>query len=111
MLAAHQHAEARGKEAIEERAKQRQPECAQPADERADDAAPRLSRLRLQRAAEIGADVVDKRRRMPELLRLVHELDPAAIYTVTDVKSCHGEDVHALDAGATRGFALRFKRK
>lgn len=55
--------------------------------------------------------VVDKRRRMPELLRLVHELDPAAIYTVTDVKSCHGEDVHALDAGAGRSMALRFKRK
>lgn len=55
--------------------------------------------------------VVDRRRRMPALLRLVHELDPAAIYTVTDVKSCHGEDVHALDAGAGRGMALRFKRK
>lgn len=55
--------------------------------------------------------VVDKRRRMPELLRLVHELDPAAIYTITDVKSCHGEDVHALDAGAGQGMALRFKRK
>ncbi|TDR41291.1 uncharacterized protein YebE (UPF0316 family) [Tahibacter aquaticus] len=55
--------------------------------------------------------VVDKRRRMPELLRLVHELDPAAIYTVTDVKSCHGEDVHALDAAAGPGLALRFKRK
>lgn len=55
--------------------------------------------------------VVDKRRRMPELLRLVHEIDPAAIYTITDVKSCHGEDVHALDAGAGQGMALRFKRK
>jgi uncharacterized protein YebE (UPF0316 family) len=55
--------------------------------------------------------VVDRRRRMPELLRLVHELDPAAIYTVTDVKSCHGEDVHPLDAGGSRGLALRFKRK
>lgn len=55
--------------------------------------------------------VVDKRRRMPELLRLVHELDPAAIYSVTDVKSCHGEDVHALDAGTGQGMALRFKRK
>ncbi|HSX60588.1 MAG TPA: DUF5698 domain-containing protein [Tahibacter sp.] len=55
--------------------------------------------------------VVDKRRRMPELLRLVHELDPAAIYTVTDVKSCHGEDEHPLDAGAGQGMALRFKRK
>lgn len=55
--------------------------------------------------------VVDKRRRMPELLRLVHELDPAAIYTITDVKSCHGEDVHALDAGAGQGLALRSKRK
>jgi uncharacterized protein YebE (UPF0316 family) len=55
--------------------------------------------------------VVDKRRRMPELLRLVHELDPAAIYTVTDVKSCHGEDEHPLDTGAGQGMALRFKRK
>ncbi|MBL8300436.1 MAG: DUF2179 domain-containing protein [Rhodanobacteraceae bacterium] len=55
--------------------------------------------------------VVDKRRRMPELLRLVHELDPDAIYTVTDVKSCHGEDVHALDASTGQAMALRFKRK
>jgi uncharacterized protein YebE (UPF0316 family) len=55
--------------------------------------------------------VVDKRRRMPELLRLVHEVDPDAIYTVTDVKTCHGEDVHALDGSAGPGLALRSKRK
>ena len=56
--------------------------------------------------------VVDKRRRMPALLKLVHQLDPAAIYTVSDVKSCHGEDEHPLDAmQAERSLALRFKRK
>ncbi len=56
--------------------------------------------------------VVDKRRRIPELLRLVHELDPKAIYTITDVKTCHGEDEHVIDADALDyGRALRSKRK
>ncbi|UXI68525.1 DUF2179 domain-containing protein [Tahibacter amnicola] len=55
--------------------------------------------------------VVDRRRRMPELLRLVHELDPDAIYTVTDVKNCHGEDEHALDGHGPGMASLRNKRK
>lgn len=55
--------------------------------------------------------VVDKRRRMPELLRIVHEINPDAIYTVTDVKSCHGEDQHAFDLPANAGLTMRSKRK
>ena len=48
-----------------------------------------------------------RRRRVPGLVRLVTELEPSAIYTIADVKTCHGEE--PIDGG--KGFALRFKRK
>lgn len=52
--------------------------------------------------------VVARRRRVPDLIRRVTELEPSAIYTIADVKTCHGEEP---GGEATTGFALRFKRK
>ncbi len=55
--------------------------------------------------------VVAGRRQMPELLRRVHELDPDALYTITDVKTCHGEDGAIAATAADSALALGFKRK
>jgi uncharacterized membrane-anchored protein YitT (DUF2179 family) len=55
--------------------------------------------------------VVAGRRQMPELLRRVHELDPDALYTITDVKTCHGEDGAIASTAAGSALALGFKRK
>lgn len=55
--------------------------------------------------------VVAGRRQMPELLRRVHELDPEALYTITDVKGCHGEDGAIAATAAGSALALGFKRK
>ena len=51
--------------------------------------------------------VVAGRRRVPGLVKLVTQLEPTAIYTIADVKTCHGEE--PTETG--RGIALRFKRK
>lgn len=53
--------------------------------------------------------VVARRRRVPELVRRVTALEPSAIYTIADVKTCHGEEPGGETS--TQGFALRFKRK
>jgi uncharacterized protein YebE (UPF0316 family) len=55
--------------------------------------------------------VVAARRRMPELLALVRQFDPEALYTITDVKSCHGEEPGATAAEVEQALALRSKRK
>lgn len=55
--------------------------------------------------------VVAARRRMPELLKLVHQYDPDALYTITDVKSCHGEEPAAAVADVEQALALGSKRK
>ena len=57
--------------------------------------------------------VVAARRRMPELLALVRQFDPEALYTITDVKSCHGEEpgVTATEVDVEQALALRSKRK
>ena len=43
----------------------------------------------------VAVMAVAARRRMPELLKLVRQYDPDALYTITDVKSCHGEEPDA----------------
>ncbi len=55
--------------------------------------------------------VVAARRRMPELLALVRQFDPEALYTITDVKSCHGEEPGATATEVEQALALRSKRK
>jgi uncharacterized membrane-anchored protein YitT (DUF2179 family) len=55
--------------------------------------------------------VVAARRRMPELLGLVRQYDPDALYTITDVKSCHGEEPVAAAADVEQVLALGSKRK
>ena len=55
--------------------------------------------------------VVAARRRMPELLALVRQFDPEALYTITDVKSCHGEEPGAAAVEIEQALALRSKRK
>lgn len=55
--------------------------------------------------------VVAARRRMPELLALVRQFDPEALYTITDVKSCHGEEPGAAVTEVEQALALRSKRK
>jgi len=55
--------------------------------------------------------VVAARRRMPELLALVRQFDPEALYTITDVKSCHGEEPGAAAMEIEQALALRSKRK
>jgi uncharacterized protein YebE (UPF0316 family) len=55
--------------------------------------------------------VVAARRRMPELLDLVRQFDPDALYTITDVKSCHGEEPGAAAVEIEQALALRSKRK
>lgn len=55
--------------------------------------------------------VVAARRRMPELLALVRQFDPEALYTITDVKSCHGEEPGVAATEVEQALALRSKRK
>ncbi len=55
--------------------------------------------------------VVAARRRMPELLALVRQFDPEALYTITDVKSCHGEEPGSAAIEVEQALALRSKRK
>ena len=55
--------------------------------------------------------VVAARRRMPELLALVRQFDPDALYTITDVKSCHGEEPGSAAIEVEQALALRSKRK
>lgn len=55
--------------------------------------------------------VVAARRRMPELLALVRQFDPEALYTITDVKSCHGEEPGSAANEVEQALALRSKRK
>ena len=55
--------------------------------------------------------VVAARRRMPELPALVRQYDPEALYTITDVKSCHGEEPGAAATEVEQALALRSKRK
>lgn len=55
--------------------------------------------------------VVAARRRMPELLALVRQFDPEALYTITDVKSCHGEEPGIAATEVEQALALRSKRK
>jgi uncharacterized protein YebE (UPF0316 family) len=55
--------------------------------------------------------VVAARRRMPELLALVRTLDDTALYTVTDVKTCHERELVRGGPGDAQGLALRSKRK
>jgi uncharacterized protein YebE (UPF0316 family) len=55
--------------------------------------------------------VVAARRRMPELLALVRQFDPEALYTITDVKSCHGEEPGVAASEVEQALALRSKRK
>ena len=55
--------------------------------------------------------VVAARRRMPELLALGRQFDPEALYTITDVKSCHGEEPGSAAIEVEQALALRSKRK
>jgi uncharacterized protein YebE (UPF0316 family) len=55
--------------------------------------------------------MVAARRRMPELLALVRQYDPEALYTIIDVKSCHGEEPGAAATEVEQALALRSKRK
>lgn len=55
--------------------------------------------------------VVERRRHMSRLIQRVRELDGQAVYTITDVKSCHGEEPDLPHPGDDSGFALRAKRK
>lgn len=55
--------------------------------------------------------VVARRRKVPELVKLIHEADPEAIYTVSDIKTVHDSDPDLASGFRDLGWPKRVRRK
>ncbi len=55
--------------------------------------------------------VVARRRKVPELVKLIHEADPNAIYTVSDIKTVHDTDPDLVSGFKDLAWPKRVRRK